>query len=190
MKKQLLLALLGSIVLILGACAPAAHNDMADMDDDTMMEDTMADGDAMMDAEMTSNIVDVAQEAGSFTTLIAALQTTGLDETLMGEGPFTVFAPTDEAFAAFLEGSGMSAEELLVNPDLSSILLYHVVPGAVMAEGVVSMSSGTTVNGADINIAVVDGGVVLNDSVNVVTTDIPASNGVIHVIDGVLLPPM
>ena len=205
-----LLALLGSLLLILGACAPAMDDDMSDMaEGDTMMEGDMAEGEMMdgemmegemaegemMDSEMEAeemgpNIVEVAQEAGSFSTLITALQIAGLDETLMGEGPFTVFAPTDEAFAAALDALGMTADELLVSPDLSSILLYHVVPGEVLAETVVTLDSATTVQGDDVAIAVVDGGVVLNDSVNVTTTDIGASNGVIHVIDGVLLPPM
>ena len=157
---------------------------------DEEMEGEMAEGEEMEEEAMEPNIIEVAQEAGNFTILVDALQISGLDQTLVGEGPFTVFAPTDDAFAAFLETSGMSAEELLTSPDLQSILLYHVVPGEVMADSVMTMTSGTTVQGADISIAASDAGVMLNDGVNVVDTDIPASNGVVHVIDGVLVPPM
>ena len=137
--------------------------------------------------EATADIVDTAVAAGSFTTLAAALEAADLVDTLKGEGPFTVFAPTDAAFAALPAGT---VEGLLADiPALTDILLYHVVAGDVRAADVVSLSSATTVGGQDISIAVVDGEVVLNGSVKVVTTDIVASNGVIHVIDGVLLPP-
>ena len=138
--------------------------------------------------EMTSStIVDVATEAGSFSILLAAAEAAGLVDTLNSDGPFTVFAPTDEAFAAL---PGGTVEGLLEDPEaLSEILLYHVVSGEVLAEAVVGLSSATTVQGADIAIEVVDGGVVLNGTANVVTTDVDASNGVIHVIDQVILPP-
>ena len=196
MNTKLLLALLGSLVLIFAACAPAAHSD--DMMDDTMMEDSMEEGEEMMeegeemaeDAMMDGNIIEVAQGAGTFNTLLAALDTAGLTETLMGEGPFTVFAPTDDAFAAFLADGDMTAEDLLANPELESILLYHVVSGEVPASDVMGMSSGTTVQGSDVMVSVMDGSVMLNETVTVVTPDIKASNGIIHVVDGVLLPPM
>ena len=138
--------------------------------------------------EMTSNtIVDVATEAGSFSTLLAAAEAAGLVDTLNSDGPFTVFAPTDEAFAALPDGT---VEGLLEDPEaLSEILLYHVVSGEVLAAAVVDLDLATTVQGADIAIEVVDGGVVLNGTANVVTTDVDASNGVIHVIDQVILPP-
>jgi uncharacterized surface protein with fasciclin (FAS1) repeats len=132
------------------------------------------------------NIVEVASEAGSFTTLLAAAEAAGLVDTLTGEGPFTVFAPTDDAFAALPEGT---VEGLLEDPEaLAEILLYHVVSGEVLAETVVTLDSATTVQGSDVTIEVVDGGVVLNGTVNVVTTDVAADNGVIHIIDAVLLP--
>lgn len=189
MKLKLLIALLGSLVLLFAACAPAA--DDGTMESDSMMEETMEEGAEMADdAMMAGTIVEVAQEAGTFTTLLAALDTAGLTETLMGEGPFTVFAPSDDAFAAFLASNGMTAEELLASPDLEGILLYHVVSGAVPASDVVGMTSSTTVQGSDVGIAVVAGNVMLNDTVTVVATDINASNGIIHVIDGVLVPPM
>ena len=134
----------------------------------------------------TSDIVDTAVAAGSFGTLATALTEAGLVETLKGEGPFTVFAPTDEAFAALPEGT---LESLLADiPALTEILLYHVVSGDVRAETVVGLDSATTVQGSDIAIEVVDGGVILNGETMVTATDIEASNGVIHVIDSVLLP--
>ena len=133
------------------------------------------------------DIVDTAVEAGTFNTLAAALTAADLVETLKGEGPFTVFAPTDEAFAKLPEGT---VEDLLKpeNKDqLVAVLTYHVVPGKVMAADVVGLSEAPTVNGAMIPVSVMDGTVMLGD-VAVTATDIEASNGVIHVIDGVLLP--
>ena len=133
------------------------------------------------------DIVDTAVEAGSFNTLAAALTAAGLVDTLKGEGPFTVFAPTDEAFAKLPEGS----VENLLKPEnkdqLVAVLTYHVVAGKVMAADVVKLDSATTVNGADVMIKASDEGVMV-DGASVVTTDIKASNGVIHVIDTVILP--
>ncbi|MDX2138894.1 MAG: BMP family ABC transporter substrate-binding protein [Chloroflexota bacterium] len=131
-------------------------------------------------------------ETPEFTTLLAAVTAADLGGALSDAGPFTVFAPTDAAFAAALEALGVSAEDVLADTELlTSILTYHVVAGvAATSEMVVGMSSVTTLQGSDITIEVVDGGVVLNGSINVIAVDIPASNGVIHVIDGVLLPPM
>ncbi len=137
--------------------------------------------------EMNS-IVDIAVEDGRFTTLVAALEAAGLAETLAGDGEFTVFAPTDDAFAALPEGT---VATLLEDPAgaLTDILLYHVVDGAVMAETVVTLETAPTLQGENISISVVDGSVFLNETVQVIITDIKASNGVIHVIDAVLLPP-
>jgi len=136
----------------------------------------------------TRSIVDIAVEDGRFETLVAALTAAELVETLQGEGPFTVFAPTDDAFAALPEGT---VEALLGDiPALTDILLYHVVSGKVMAADVVGLDgeSVATVQGAEIAISLEDGAVKINDSM-VIITDIEASNGVIHVIDAVLLPP-
>ncbi len=137
-----------------------------------------------------ASIAEVAADAGSFETLLAALTAAGLAETFADSdaGPFTVFAPTDDAFAALPAGT---VEALLEDPEgaLTDILTYHVVEGAVTAETVVTLDAATTLLGQDVSIAVVDGGVVLNDSVNVIVTDIEADNGIIHVIDAVLLPP-
>ncbi len=140
--------------------------------------------------EAASNtIVDIAVADGRFTTLVAAVTAADLVETLSGEGPFTVFAPTDDAFAALPEGT---LDSLLLpenKQQLTDILLYHVVSGKVMAADVVTLPSATTVLGKDVTITVKDGKVFLNDTVEVIITDIEASNGVIHVIDAVLLPP-
>jgi len=136
--------------------------------------------------------VDVAFNSEDFNTLIAALDAADLVDTLAGAGPFTVFAPTDAAFAAILDAMGITAEELLADTEtLTEILTYHVLSGEFAAEDVLGLDSQAveTVNGAPLNISIVNGAVVLNDSVNVVTTDVEANNGVIHVIDAVLLPP-
>jgi uncharacterized surface protein with fasciclin (FAS1) repeats len=136
-------------------------------------------------------IVDVAVAAGSFETLVAAVQAAGLVDTLSGDDPLTVFAPTDEAFAAALEALDMTAEELLADTDLlTSVLTYHVVAGTVPSSDVVTLDgqSVETVNGAEVQISV-DGDTVMINDATVVTVDVAASNGVIHVIDSVLLPP-
>jgi transforming growth factor-beta-induced protein len=133
------------------------------------------------------DIVATADGAGSFKTLLAAATAAGLVETLQGEGPFTVFAPTDEAFAALPAGT---LDSLLADPEaLKKILLYHVVSGAVTADQVVNLTSADSVEGSPIAIAVKDGKVYLNDTAQVTATDVMASNGVIHVIDHVILPP-
>lgn len=142
-------------------------------------------GEAHTQAVASADIVAVAISAGSFKTLVAAVQAAGLVETLQSAGPFTVFAPTDEAFAKLPPGT---VESLLANPDkLKQILLYHVVPGKVTAADVVKLSSATTAQGSNVAIQVGQGGVRVNDA-NVVKTDVMASNGVIHVIDTVILP--
>ncbi len=136
-------------------------------------------------------IVDVAVGAGDFTTLVAAVQAAGLVETLSGPGPFTVFAPTDAAFAAALDSLGITAEQLLADKaTLTSILTYHVIAGEVPASQVVTMNGQTaaTVNGADVTITV-DGDTVMINDATVTAVDVQASNGLIHVIDKVLLPP-
>lgn len=137
-------------------------------------------------ASAQNTIVDVAAGAGQFNTLIAAVKAAGLEATLRGPGPFTVFAPTDAAFAALPAGT---VEALLADKEkLTAILTYHVVAGKVMAADVVKLSEAKTVNGAALSIVAGQGGVTV-DGAKVVTTDIAASNGVIHVIDKVILPP-
>ncbi|WP_339843969.1 fasciclin domain-containing protein [uncultured Halopseudomonas sp.] len=132
------------------------------------------------------DIVDTAVEAGSFTTLVAAVQAAGLVDTLKGEGPFTVFAPTDEAFAKI---PAADLDALLADKEkLTAVLTYHVVPGKVMAADVVGLTSAETVQGSELTINASNG--VMVDSATVLKTDIEASNGVIHVIDSVLMPGM
>ncbi len=133
------------------------------------------------------DIVDTAVAAGDFKTLAAALQAAGLVDTLKGPGPFTVFAPTDEAFAKLPAGT---VEELLKPENkekLVAILTYHVVPGKVMAKDVMKMTSAKTVNGKSVSITEQNGAVMV-DNAKVIQADIAASNGVIHVIDSVILP--
>jgi len=194
----------GVIHVIDAVLLPPAGDEMAS--DEAMMADEMASDEAMMAEEAghdmadsgemvaeLADIVDTAVGAGSFTTLVAAVQAAGLVETLKGEGPFTVFAPTDDAFAALPAGT---VETLLANPSgaLTDILLYHVVAGAVMAADVVGLDGHdvATVGGGTITVAIDGDHVFLHDgagnAIEVVTTDIKTSNGVIHVIDGVLLP--
>jgi len=133
------------------------------------------------------DIVEIAASAGSFNTLVAAVKAAGLVDTLKGNGPFTVFAPTDEAFAKL---PGGTVENLLKPEDkdkLKAVLTYHVVPGRVTAGEVVNLSSAKTVNGRALRINTKDGKVMV-DNARVTATDIMASNGVIHVIDTVVLP--
>lgn len=134
------------------------------------------------------DIVETAVAAGSFTTLAKALQAAGLVETLKGSGPFTVFAPTDAAFAKLPAGT---LDDLLKPENkakLTAVLTYHVVPGKVMASQVTGLTSAKTVNGEPLSIAVKDGAVMVGGA-KVVKADVSASNGVIHVIDTVVLPP-
>ena len=142
-------------------------------------------GPALADNHMGKDIVDTAVEAGNFTTLATALEAAGLVETLKGDGPFTVFAPTDDAFAALPEGT---VEGLLEDTDtLGSILTYHVVPGAVMSSDLSDGMTAETVQGSEVEISIMDGTVMV-DGATVTTADIEASNGVIHVIDSVIMP--
>ncbi|AVF62634.1 fasciclin domain-containing protein [Vibrio diabolicus] len=136
---------------------------------------------------MKADIVDVATENGSFNTLVAAVKAADLVDTLKGEGPFTVFAPTDDAFAKLPDGT----IDMLLMPEnkdkLVSILTYHVVPGKVMAADVVKLDKATTVQGQDVMIKTMGDKVMVNDA-NVMATDVKAKNGVIHVIDTVIMP--
>jgi uncharacterized surface protein with fasciclin (FAS1) repeats len=133
------------------------------------------------------DIVDTAVSAGDFNTLVTAVKTAGLVETLKGKGPFTVFAPTDDAFAKLPEGTVENLLKPRNKEKLASILTYHVVPGKVMAADVVKLSHAKTVNGQSLSIKTY-GSTVKVDSANVIKTDIKCSNGVIHVIDAVVLP--
>jgi transforming growth factor-beta-induced protein len=172
------------LAVLLAACGPQATPAPTAMPEPTAVPTE--------EPEMPGTIVDIAVEDGRFTTLVAAVQAADLVDTLNSEGPFTVFAPTDDAFAALPEGT---LDSLLLpenKQQLTDILLYHVVPGKVMAADVAGLdgqSAETALEGKSIAIKVDMGNVYLNEEVQVVITDIEASNGVIHVIDAVLLPP-
>ena len=133
------------------------------------------------------DIVDIAASNDDFSTLVVAVSAAGLVDTLKSDGPFTVFAPTNAAFAALPEGTVESLLKPENKDQLTAILTYHVVAGKVLAADVVNLDRATTVNGKDVHISVKNGGVKVNKA-NVVATDIVGSNGVIHVIDRVLLP--
>lgn len=142
----------------------------------------------MAAAEASDSLVEVAAANGSFDTLIAAVQVAGLEPTLAGEGPYTIFAPTDEAFAALPEGT----VEKLTKPEnqevLKEILAYHVISGAVTANDI-NPGTLSTVEGSELEVAKDPAGVVVNGQAKVVQPDVTADNGVIHVIDSVLVPP-
>jgi len=135
----------------------------------------------------SKDIVETAVSAGSFKTLAAALTAAGLVETLKGQGPFTVFAPTDEAFAKLPDGTVKSLLQPENKQTLTSILTYHVVAGNVKAADVIKLSSAKTLNGQSVKIKVVGGNVLINGA-TVIKADITATNGTIHVIDTVLMP--
>ena len=178
--------------LFLAACAGNSESPTSSVSEqvassnDASEEETV-EMESAEEAIEEKSIVDIAADDGRFTTLVAAVQVAGLAETLSGDGKFTVFAPTDEAFAGLPEGT---VEALLEDPrgDLTNILLYHVVEGAVPVETVVTLNSAATLQGSDVTISVGDDGVMLNDNVKVIITDVVASNGIIHVIDDVLHP--
>jgi transforming growth factor-beta-induced protein len=186
MKHLRFLPLLLIASLILAACAPVEAPAMPTPTQAPAPTATPEPEPEELPETGASTIVDIAVADGRFTTLVAAVQAAGLAETLSSDGPFTVFAPTDDAFAALPEGT---VESLLENTDLlTQILLYHVVPGSVMAEDVVELSSADTAAGIPVKVTVDNGMVYINEA-QVIITDIEASNGVIHVIDAVLLPP-
>ena len=188
-------SLLGGVLaltLFTAACGDDS-DDKASASDSTEQstEQTEPESDMANEEAKLGTIVDVAVANGSFTTLVAAVKAAGLVETLSGDGPFTVFAPTDEAFAAALEALGLTADELLADTNLlKSVLTYHVISGEVPSSTVVTLDGKTaaTVNGAEVKISV-DGDKVMVNDATVVTADVPADNGIIHVIDKVLLPP-
>jgi uncharacterized surface protein with fasciclin (FAS1) repeats len=179
MRKAVALAAVAALAL-------AACGSDDETTEETVAEVTEDTSDMSMDEPMAGDIVEVASTTEGFSTLVAAIEAAGLVETLQGDGPFTVFAPTDDAFAALPEGL---LEKLLLpeNVDvLTAILTYHVVSGLVMSADVTA-GDVETVEGSTITIAT-DAGVTVNGA-NVVTVDVTASNGVIHVIDQVIVPP-
>ncbi|MEM6642851.1 MAG: fasciclin domain-containing protein [Bacteroidota bacterium] len=183
MKKiNYFLIALGMVAI---SCAGSSSSSEDTADSETI--ETPPAEEVAVEEEQASDIVDLAIATESLSTLVAAVQAGGLVETLKGEGPFTVFAPTNDAFAALPEGT---LDELLKpeNKDqLVAILTYHVVSGSVLSTDLTDGMTPETVNGATVTISTVDG-VKVNDA-NVVMADVEASNGVVHVIDAVILPP-
>ena len=179
----------GAIVIGLMLSATACGSDKAATPATTAAPAAAATTAAPAMAAKTADIVDTAVATGSFKTLAKALTAAGLVDTLKGPGPFTVLAPTDDAFAKLPAGT---LDDLLKPENkakLAAILTYHVVSGKVAAADVVKLKSAKTVNGKDVTIAVTGADVMLNGTTKVTKTDIAASNGIIHVIDSVLLPP-
>lgn len=194
MKKQLALAATVSLTLALAACGDDNGDDAETTGTETTSasEATTTD-DAATDDAAEGDIVDTAAAAGEFNTLITAVQAAELEETLRGEGPYTVLAPTDEAFEALPDGT---LDDLLADPtgDLADILKYHVIEGVVMADDVAGMDGETvaTVQGEELTIEVDGDNVSFVDatgnSSQVTMADVEATNGVIHALDGVLMP--
>jgi len=192
-NKGLIWAVVAILVVAVGAFLLFANNDDSEETAQSNATSEQSDSDQSGDVEeaaATENIVEIASANPDFSTLVEAIQAANLVETLSGEGPFTVFAPTNAAFEDALAALDITAEELLARDDLGDILTYHVVAGEVLAADVVGLDGQEveTVNGATVTIRVEDNTVFVNDA-QVVTTDIRATNGVIHVIDSVLLPP-
>ena len=177
------------MALFFMACDTGANSE-AGNEEDTMeesSEDMASAQETSATDEAEKDIVALAMETESLSTLVAAVKAGGLVETLQGEGPFTVFAPTNEAFAALPEGTLESLLEPENKDQLAAILTYHVVAGKVMSTDLSDGQKATTVNGADLTVSL-DGGAMINDA-KVAMADVEASNGVVHVIDKVLLPP-
>lgn len=188
MRTRLIAGL--AAVALVGALAACSGDDESSSTSAMPVEAAASASSAMDDMGMT--VTDIVATNSDFSTLLAAVQAADLGDTLAGEGPYTVFAPTDDAFAALPGGTLAKLLKPANREQLAAILTYHVVAGEVMAADVMP-GDVTTVNGADITISIEDGDVLITDGQGnqamVTTTDITASNGVIHVIDAVLLPP-
>lgn len=178
MRKRSIFAVIAAFALVLAACGTSETEDEATTTTAAVEEET--------------SVLDLAVEAGQFSTLVAAVEAADLVETLEGEGPFTVFAPTDAAFEAAFETLGITAEELLADTEtLTAILTYHVIAGQAADSQLVSTLDGQsieTVNGQSVQISVQDGQIMI-DEATVVSADLEADNGIVHVINAVLLPP-
>jgi transforming growth factor-beta-induced protein len=188
MKKRFsLIAVLLAFAMIVAACSSDSDETTT-----TTTEATTTTAAEAMDPTIAEIVAEsAAGNPAEFTVLLAALANAELVDTLGGPGPFTVFAPTDAAFAALLEELDITADDLLTDPNLANILLYHVVSGEFPAADVIDIAPTdvpTLYEGNDLSIAVVDGNVVINDVATVITPDVMASNGVVHVIDAVLVP--
>jgi len=183
LKKLPAARLVGAVGLAVASLAVAACG--GDDDSSGGAAATPAPAASTMEESMDANIVETAVAAGDFTTLTSLVEEAGLAETLAGEGPFTVFAPTDAAFAKVPEAT---LDSLAADPEaLEAVLLYHVVEGEARASDVAELDSAETLNGASVTLETAGGSVMVNDA-QVVQADVAASNGVIHVIDQVLIP--
>lgn len=184
-NKLITASLIGSLLIVLMACGGSSETDTTTVQPTDNSQKLVSEESQPAD-EVSKTIVDIAVEDERFTTLVVALQAAELDSVLTGSGPFTVFAPTDSAFSKLPEGT---VESLLADiPALKDILLYHVVSGDVLAADVLNLESAETLQGDSFSISTEDGKVMVNDA-EVIITDITASNGIIHVLDTVLLPP-
>ena len=181
MRKRIsLLALVAAFAMIIAACSSSSDSTTT-----TTVEDTTT-----TTVAETTSVLDLAVEAGQFSTLIAAIEAAGLGEALSGEGPFTVLAPTDAAFEAAFEALGIEAADLLADTEtLTAILTYHVIGQEADSQLVATLDgqSVETLNGESVDISVVDGSIMVNDA-TVVSADLMADNGIVHVINGVLIP--
>jgi len=190
--NKILIAVLLTVTVAAVGCGPSkeelAKKEAARKADSTRKADSLAAIEKKKqeeeEAKKPKSIVETAMKAGKFNTLVAALKATGLDTVLAGKGPFTVFAPTDEAFAKIQK----DVDALMKDPKkLAEVLKYHVVPAQAMAADVAKMPKAKTVEGKDITLVAKDGKVMVN-SANVVMADVVCTNGVIHAIDAVLMP--
>ncbi|MFN3600089.1 MAG: fasciclin domain-containing protein [Dietzia sp.] len=200
MKRTIAVTGAIGLAVFMGACGTDDAADDTTTAEETVMtteevaEEETGQEETDQEAAATGNIVETAMAAGDFTTLTQALEAAGLVETLEGPGPFTVFAPTDEAFEALPDGQ---LDELLADPtgDLAQILQFHVIDGEVMAADVLEMDGEMvqTLQGTEFTVEVEGETVTLVDGagnrITVIQTDVPATNGVIHAIDGVMMPP-
>lgn len=191
-NKPVIAAIIAVLVLIGGGLGIYA---LTQNDDDEVVETTQveqAPAETEEEAAPSQTVVDLAIATPQLSTLVAAVTEAGLVETLSGEGPFTVLAPTDDAFAAALEALNLTAEELLASEDLSNILTYHVIGANVLSSDLTNGQVVETVNGATLTVDITDAGVFFVDAsggrAQVTTADVVASNGVVHIIDAVLLP--
>lgn len=178
--KLFCMAIIASTIFT--ACDNTKTTDTTETDTVAVVEET-----PVMEEEVSNDVVDVAISSPDHTTLVAAVKASGLVETLKGDGPFTVFAPTNAAFSALPEGTVESLLTPEKKADLSAILTYHVVAGSVMAADLTDGQKVTTVQGEELTVSIKDGKVMINGA-NVTTADLSGSNGVVHVIDAVLMP--
>jgi uncharacterized surface protein with fasciclin (FAS1) repeats len=196
-NKSIIAAVVAVLVLVGGGVG--IYTLMQDDEDTTtttteQTTDTTAEAPAETEEEAapSETVVDLAVATPTLSTLVTAVTTADLVDTLSGDGPFTVLAPTDDAFAAALEALDITAEELLARDDLADILTYHVIPASVLSSALDNGQEVTTVQGGTLTVEITDEGVFFVDAndgrAQVVTADVEASNGVVHIIDAVLLP--